>query len=57
MIMPSYIENALEEIDAAVFSGDTFVREESRAILQEYLGRWSRAMVSFAADDGEEDDT
>ncbi|AWY09226.1 hypothetical protein vBRpoSV10_104 [Ruegeria phage vB_RpoS-V10] len=53
------VENALEEIDAAVFSGDTFVREENRVILQEYLGRWSRAMVSFADDDDNEagDDT
>jgi len=57
-IHPS-VSNALDEIDAAVFSGDKSVREENRAILQEYLGRWSRAMVSFADDDDNEagDDT
>ncbi|AMO44161.1 hypothetical protein DSS3P8_103 [Roseobacter phage DSS3P8] len=55
MSMHPSVENALEEIDAAVFSGDTFVREENRTILEEYMGRWARAMTSFAADEAEND--
>lgn len=36
------LENALEEIDAAIFSGDTFMHEEGRKVLREYLERWNR---------------
>lgn len=41
MIHPS-VENAFEEIDAAVFSGDTFHTWEGRKMLREYLERWNK---------------
>lgn len=33
---------AFEEIDAAIFSGDTFVGSEGRVMLREYLARWNK---------------
>lgn len=36
------VENALEEIDAAIFTGDTFLQKEDRMKLREYLARWDR---------------
>ena len=36
------IEDALEAIDAALFSGDTFMQYAERMKLREYLGRWDR---------------
>lgn len=42
--MPEYLENACEEIDAAMFSGDDFLNEDNRKALKEYIGRWSREL-------------
>jgi hypothetical protein len=38
------IEDALQQIDAALFNGDTFDDEENRAALQEYVDRWQRKL-------------
>lgn len=55
-------EKMLDSIDAEVFSGDTFHSKEGIAILELYLGRWSRALVNIKeivaeceANEGEED--
>lgn len=42
--MDEYLENACEEIDAAMFSGDAFSKDENRKALREYIGRWEREM-------------
>ena len=42
--MRKYIENACEEIDAAIFSGDAFFDEEHRKGLIEYMERWTREL-------------
>jgi len=45
--MNKNIENACEEIDAAMFSGDEFTDKENREKLREYIGRWEREMQNF----------
>jgi hypothetical protein len=47
IIMRDYIEQACEEIDAAMFSGDAFIEEEERNKLREYIGRWERKMKEW----------
>ena len=42
--MRKYIENACEEIDAAIFVGDAFLEEEHRKGLIEYMERWTREL-------------
>lgn len=42
--MRQYIEDACEEIDAAMFSGDAFLDEEHRKGLIEYMERWQREL-------------
>lgn len=47
------IVEAFEEIDAAIFSGDTFISSEGRTKLREYLTRWNKYDTShcyYAAD-------
>jgi len=39
---------ALEEIDAAVFSSDTFIDAENRSSLTEYMTRWQRELAKLA---------
>jgi len=53
MMHPSIVE-AIDEIDAAVFSGDTFIDKEHRAQLREQMARWERGLVSFDEMDEEE---
>jgi hypothetical protein len=36
------VENACEEVDAMVFSGDGLYSEEALKLFKEYLGRWQR---------------
>jgi hypothetical protein len=36
------VEEAFEEIDAALYSGDAFYNDEERIRLRELLGRWQR---------------
>ena len=42
--MIAEIENACEEIDAAMFTGDTFHSEPALNELEFYVGRWRREM-------------
>ena len=45
--MRKYIEQACEEIDAAMFSGDAFLEKEERESLTRYINRWQRQMKEF----------
>jgi hypothetical protein len=44
-MMHPKVKKALEEIDAAVFNGDDFDDDESRAEFNFYLARWQRAVA------------
>lgn len=48
------IANALEEIDAMMFSGDTMMHEPGRSEVLEYFARWQRKVAEqtcyYAAD-------
>lgn len=41
----NYLEKACEEIDASVFSSDMLFDDARRAMLKNYLGRWTRAIA------------
>lgn len=45
---------AFEQIDAAMFSGDTFIQHEGRMKLREYLERWNKwnSEHCYYAEDG-----
>jgi hypothetical protein len=43
------VEAAIQEIDAAVFSGDTFEEPTARAELLEYARRWIRELDDDAS--------
>jgi hypothetical protein len=43
------IQNAIQEIDAAMFSGDAFINGENIQKLQEYLDRWNRGLNEHRA--------
>ena len=45
--MNAHLIDACEEIDAAMFSGDSFLEENNRKELKEYIERWQRAMKSY----------
>ena len=45
--MRDYIEQACEEIDAAMFSGDAFNEKAERDSLRNYIGRWERQMKQW----------
>jgi hypothetical protein len=47
--MRDYIQEACEQIDAAMFSGDAFMGQEHRKELREYIGRWERGMKEHEA--------
>lgn len=38
------VTRAIEEIDAAIFSGDTFLNEENNAEMRDMLDRWQRGL-------------
>jgi hypothetical protein len=40
----THLERACESVDAAVFSSDMLFDAEHRAMLKDYLGRWTRAV-------------
>jgi hypothetical protein len=40
--MEAYLIEACEEIDAAMFSGDSFMDEQNRKELMAYINRWVR---------------
>jgi len=50
------VEEAIDQIDAAVFSGDTFVDQTARQQFRDMLARWERGLKSFDELDEEEDD-
>lgn len=39
---------AIQEIDAAVFSGDTFEDTEARVELKAYLERWTKQLAEIS---------
>ena len=41
------VERAIQEIDAAVFNGDTFEDPEARIELKAYLERWMRRLAEI----------
>ena len=41
-MLRKYIEDACEEIDAAMFTGDAFYDEEHRKSLLDYMERWKK---------------
>lgn len=41
-----HVEDALDTIDAAVFTGDSFTSPEALARLEHYIGRWQREMAN-----------
>lgn len=45
--MRDYLEKACEEIDAAIFSGDSLYDAKALAEFKEYLERWIRATQSI----------
>jgi hypothetical protein len=52
------VARAIQEIDAAVFNGDTFEEPEARKELQEYIERWSRRLAEpiITGDTDDDDD-
>lgn len=58
MSMHPNTARAFDEIDAAAFSGDTFLRKANREKLRTYVARWTRFLTELDADDlaeGEDD--
>lgn len=43
-MIPTWLEQACEEIDAGFFSGDTMDNEENRKFVKEYIDRWNRSL-------------
>jgi hypothetical protein len=39
------VEQAIQEIDAAFFSGDEFENPDARAKIAKYVGRWARELA------------
>jgi hypothetical protein len=50
------VARAIQEIDAAVFNGDTFEEPEARKELQEYIERWSRRLAEPIITGDEDED-
>lgn len=42
--LPEHLNEAVEEIDAAIFSGDTFNDPEARKVLRDLMARWTRGL-------------
>lgn len=56
----NYLEEACEEIDAAMFSGDSFLQKENRDELMIYINRWLKALphqeeIANSLDESDED--
>lgn len=56
MSMHPSVARAFEEIDAAMFSGNTFMFPENLAVLEKYLGRWNRTLPSLQESVSDEDE-
>jgi hypothetical protein len=52
MALKKWIETALDEIDAALFTGDSFEDLDNLWTLQEYLAKWQRRAdeIAFESD-------
>lgn len=44
--LPNWTTNALENIDAGFFSGDTFLDEPAMAVVEQYMARWTRQIAA-----------
>lgn len=44
MELPDHIDELVEGLDAAIFSGDTFVDDACRAEMLHVIGRWQREL-------------
>lgn len=53
----NHLERACEQIDASVFSSDMLFDDERRAMLKEYLQRWTRAVDEHEAGETKEGTT
>jgi len=42
-----YLEEVIDEIDAALFCGDVFTDEKNREELRRYMARWERRLKEF----------
>lgn len=49
------VVSAIEEIDAAVFNGDTFDNADARGMLTSMLARWQRRLADTGATDATKD--
>ena len=45
--MHQNINNAFDEIDAAVFTGDTFMDDKERVNFRALMARWEKELISF----------
>lgn len=45
--MRQFLEQALEDIDASIFSGDLLHCDEERDELKEYIARWQRSIGAY----------
>ena len=45
MSLPYDLDEHLDNVDAAMFSGDTFMDRENIAELEVYIGRWQREIA------------
>lgn len=43
--VPQYLEQACEDIDAGIFTGDVLYQPDQMAHLEQYVGRWQRAIA------------
>ena len=50
MVNDRGVARAVQEIDAAFFSGDTFLQEDNLAHIMWYLERWQRAAKGCATE-------
>jgi hypothetical protein len=45
--LPDWATDALENIDAGFFSGDTFNSEAAMVAVEQYTARWTRAIAQI----------
>ena len=41
------VDNEIDVIDAAVFSGDLFMNNKNRSDFRDWMGRWERQMIAY----------
>ncbi len=45
--LPDYLEDPIDEIDAAIFSGDVFMDPKAREEMRTLMARWERGLKEF----------